>query len=120
MNCKNCGKPIRLNVKAGTIANLHEDLYIHTDTNEYSCFQGKVGGERAEPEVRKKIQRDTKEFFDWWYERIDKFEKMYPWAFVSSWGSGVGIQIRGSEFSTHVPEIFFLKMIGEDKFWWEY
>ena len=66
------------------------------------------------------MKRDTQEFFDWWYERIDKFENMYPWANVNSWGCGVNVSIKNSEISTHLPEAFFLKMIGEDKFWWEY
>lgn len=67
------------------------------------------------------MKRDTQEFFNWWYERIDKFEKMYPWAKVDSWGNGVTIRIKDkSTISTHLPEAIFLKMIGEDKFWWEY
>lgn len=66
------------------------------------------------------MKRDTQEFFDWWYERIAKFEKIYPWSKVETWGTGVGIKIKDSEISTHLPEAIFLKMIGEDKFWWEY
>jgi hypothetical protein len=46
---------------------------------------------------------------------------MYPWARVDSWGTGVTIRIKDkSTISTHLPEAIFLKMIGEDKFWWEY
>ena len=67
------------------------------------------------------MKRDTKEFFDWWYERIDKFEKMYPWAKVDSWGTGVIIRIKDTpNIQTHLPTQIFLKMIGEDKSWWEY
>jgi hypothetical protein len=66
------------------------------------------------------MKRDTQEFFDWCNERIDKFEKMYSWARITSWGTGVGIEIKDSQVSTHLPIQIFLKLIGEDKSWWEY
>jgi len=52
MKCKNCGKPIYLYAKSGVVGNVEGDLYIHT-TCEFSCYQGKVGGERAEIEENK-------------------------------------------------------------------
>jgi hypothetical protein len=66
------------------------------------------------------MKRDSKEYFDWWHERIDRFERLYPYLFVSGWGDGVSIRLRDRrECTSYLAFGIFLKMIGEDKGWWE-
>jgi hypothetical protein len=76
------------------------------------------------------MKRDSQEFFDWWYDKIAIFEKKYPWAKVTGWGQGVSVSFKDKDIggsgrniyfnSVHITDRFFLKMIDEDKTWWEY
>ena len=67
------------------------------------------------------MKRDTQEFFDWWYTRIDKFHEMFPYFLVKGFGNGLTVCLKDDySCSVHMPDYFFLKMIGEDKNWWEY